>query len=514
MRRSLASRLASLYATLLGITVVLVIVASSAALVFDLAGFNFDVVIAKHQEARFLAQEYKAEGYSLGQAAPNIVRMLSGIGLRVAVYDTKGIYLAGDKTLRPHILDRVVSGKEHLSTNVRDLTSGAFRPPPLPPIVPMPIATATGHVFEHMLYNANPPGGPFGEAQSALAPPPDRLQLAAVEGGFVAFDPSFPLLLTSLIPYWRIVSTIAVVAIILSFFLGRLFARQSLAPLTDVTKSLQALAEGDFTQRRFVTGRGDEVAALTEAYNDAVAGVAVAMGERRQVEERMRQFVADAGHELRTPLTVIAGYIDVLRRGAIEEPRVARQILGTMSLEKEHMRGLIDRLMRLARLDGEAPPKVETIDVADLLRGQCEAARRLDDACAIDYHVDGAGTIAADRSELGEALWNVVENALKYAPGAPIHLNASRDAAATSLVVRDEGPGMTEAERLHVFERFYRGDQRGEITGSGLGLAIAKRAIERAGGTIALDSAPGHGTAVTIRLPHPPTRPLSISQQK
>src|SRR5665213_2279594 len=98
MRRSLASRLASLYATLLGITVLLVIVASSSALVFDLAGFNFDVIIAKHQEARFLAQEYKAEGYSLAQAAPNIVKMLSGIGLRVAVYNTKGSFLAGDKT--------------------------------------------------------------------------------------------------------------------------------------------------------------------------------------------------------------------------------------------------------------------------------------------------------------------------------------------------------------------------------------------------------------------------------
>ena len=59
---------------------------------------------------------------------------------------------------------------------------------------------------------------------------------------------------------------------------------------------------------------------------------------------------------------------------------------------------------------------------------------------------------------------------------------------------------MSEAERVHAFERFYRGDQRGEITGTGLGLAIAKRVVERAGGSIALDSAPGHGTAVTITL--------------
>jgi signal transduction histidine kinase len=516
MRRSLASRLASLYATLLGITVVLVIVASSVALVLELAGSTNDVIIGKHQEARYLAQQYKAQGYSLAQSAPNIARLLSGLGLRVAVYDAKGRYLAGDRGVRPQMLDLVIAGKAHLPTS-REISSGSFRPPsiPLPPILATPSASANGHAYERMVFNAEPPpGGPlFGQGRSPLGPQPDRLRLTAVDGGYVAFDPSFPLLLTSLIPYWRVVVTIAVVAIFISFLLGRFLARQALAPLTDVTSSLRALATGDFNQRRFVTGSGDEIATLTEAYNDAVSGVAVAMSERRQVEERMRQFVADAGHELRTPLTVIAGYIDVLRRGAIEEPRVARQILGTMSLEKEHMRGLIDRLMRLARLDGETQPKIEPIDVVTLLRGQCEAAKRLDETCSIDYNVDGTGLmIQADRAELSEALWNAVENALKYAPGAQIHLTGSGDATATSLVVKDEGPGMSESERLHVFERFYRGDQRGEITGSGLGLAIAKRAVERAGGTIYLDSAPGHGTAVTIRIPNPPSRPLSLSQ--
>jgi two-component system OmpR family sensor kinase len=214
----------------------------------------------------------------------------------------------------------------------------------------------------------------------------------------------------------------------------------------------------------------------------------------------MRQFVADAGHELRTPLTVIAGYIDVLRRGAIEEPKVARQILGTMSLEKEHMRGLIDRLMRLARMDAEAPPSPVAVDVSELLRDQCDAARRLDEQRDINYSVDGVGDVFADRAELGEALWNVVENALKYAPGAPIHLRAFRDNGSTVLSVSDEGPGMSESERLHAFERFYRGDARGEIPGTGLGLAIAKRAVDRAGGKIAIDSAPGRGTTVSIRL--------------
>ncbi len=467
----LAARLSALYAVLLGVTVLIVILASSIALVFELWQFSGDVMVAKHEEARILVDQYRREGMTLKQAAPQIVNALSGIGLRVTVFDLKGHYLAGDKTLRPRPLAGVLAagGMQHF----------------IPPSLRGPQVTAL-----------HPPPG-------ALPPDPTRLEplsLTYVEGGYVGFGPSFPLLLVSLVPYWRIVLTIALMAILLSWFVGRLFAQQSLRPINEVSNSLRALANGDYTQRRFVMAGGDEIASLTSAFNDAAASVATAIDHRRHAEERMRQFAADAGHELRTPLTVIAGYIDVLRRGAIEEPRIARQILATMSIEKEHMRGLIDRLMRLARLDSEAPPNLEQVDVAELLRSQVEAARRLDDRRMIDYSVDGVKTIEADRGELGEAVWNVIENALKYAPDAPIHLSASRTNGHAVITVRDEGPGMSESERLHAFERFYRGDQRGEITGSGLGLAIAKRAVERAGGGIAIDSAPGQGTAVTITI--------------
>lgn len=457
----LAARLSALYAVLLGVTVLIVILASSIALVFELQRFSGDVMIAKHYEAHILVDQYRREGMTLAQAAPQIVGALSGIGLRVTVYDLKGRYLAGDKTLRPRPLAEVLAagGMLHFIPKAR---GHAF--PPLPP------------------------------DSTRLEP----LSLTYVEGGYVGFEPSFPLLLVSLVPYWRIVITIAIAAMLLSWLVGRIFAQQSLRPINEVSDSLRALANGDYTQRRFVMAGGDEIASLTAAFNDAVASVATAIDHRRHAEERMRQFAADASHELRTPLTVIAGYIDVLRRGAIEEPRIARQILATMSLEKEHMRGLIDRLMRLARLDSEAPPNIEEIDVAELLRGQVEAARRLDDRRTIDYSVDGVKTIEADGGELSEAVWNVIENALKYAPDAPIHLRASRTNGHAVITVSDEGPGMSESERLHAFERFYRGDRRGEITGTGLGLAIAKRAVERAGGDIKIDSAPGHGTAVTI----------------
>jgi two-component system, OmpR family, sensor kinase len=478
MKLSVASRLSALFAVLLGITVLVVIVASSFALVFALNNFTGDIVRAKHEEARMLADQYRANGMSLPQAAPQIANALDGIGLRVAVFDQRGVYLAGDKTLHPRILSRLVTARARGQNNVFFSGPGPS-PPPGQRIGP---TTRT-----------------FGMIASG-GPPPDIFPIAVVDGGYVAFAPSLPLLLVSLIPYWRVVIAIAIVATVLSWLVGRVFAHQALRPISDVTDSLNALAGGDYTQRRFIAPGGDEIGTLTAAYNDAAANVAHAMNERRETEERMRQFVADAGHELRTPLTVIGGYIDVLRRGALTEPTIARQILGTMSIEKEHMRGLIDRLMRLARLDSETPPQSESIDLAELLRSQCDAARRLDETREIDYSVEGASHVIADRTELGEALWNVVENALKYAPESPIHLRAAKLDGHTTISVRDEGPGMTESERLHAFERFYRGDQRGELTGSGLGLAIAKRAVERAGGSIGIESAPRRGTTVTITL--------------
>ena len=453
VKHSLATRLTAMYTTLLGITLLIVIVASGVALVLQLSRFTGDIVMAKHEEARFMVEQYRLQGIPIEAAAPQVVNALSGIGLRVAVFDDQGNFLAGDTSLHPKLLERFGIG------------------PPAPIRIGTPLESK-----------------------------PEPLAFTAVDGGFVAFEPSTVLLLVSLLPYWRVMIAIVIAVLLISWFLGRFVARQALRPVSDITDSLRALADGDFTQRRFMAPGGDEIGSLTVAYNDAAASVAAAMSERRETEERMRQFVADAGHELRTPLTVIGGYIDVLRRGAVSEPTIARQILGTMSIEKEHMRSLIDRLMRLARLDSETPPRTETIDVAELLRSQCDAARRLDESRLIDYSVEGVETIQADRAEIGEAIWNVVENALKYAPLAPIHLRASANDGTTAITIADEGPGMAESERIHAFERFYRGDQRGEIAGSGLGLAIAKRAVERAGGTIEISSAPNRGTTVTMLL--------------
>ncbi|MBC5829930.1 MAG: HAMP domain-containing histidine kinase [Candidatus Eremiobacteraeota bacterium] len=456
---SLASRLATLYSVMLAVIVTLVIGASSLALVYALQGVERDVVIAKRSEARSLAEQYRAQGLTLIQAAPLMVKQLGGIGLRIAVFNQSGKYVAGDREL--------------------SLPAAHHRgPPPL------------NRMLLHVILSSGPRNTHY----------PEHPGFTPVRGGFVAFAPTSSLLVVTLAPYWKLISTIALVAIFLAWLLGRYFAKQALRPLNEVTGALRELARGDYAERRFMMKGGDEIASLTCAYNDATAQVVRAMEERSRTEQRMRQFVADAGHELRTPLTVISGYIDVLRRGAIAEPNLASTILATMSLEKEHMRNLVDRLMRLARLEGDGAPNTEAIDLSDMLASQAEAARRLNPKHEIDYRVDGDLTVAADRTELSEALSNIVENAVKYAPNSPVELRGYRQNGSTVIEVSDFGPGMSEMEKIHAFERFFRGDVRGEITGSGLGLAIAKRAVERAGGTIDISSTVGKGTTVSIRL--------------
>jgi two-component system OmpR family sensor kinase len=145
-------------------------------------------------------------------------------------------------------------------------------------------------------------------------------------------------------------------------------------------------------------------------------------------------------------------------------------------------------------------PSTGPVDVAKLATRAVEALAPLAGPDRITVNAPTKCIVEAEENDLYEAIKNVVENAVRYAPKSPLALEVSCDRAAVSIVVSDRGPGMDARDVEHAFDRFYRGGERsGE--GSGLGLAIAKRAVERIGGTIALESTPGAGTRVTISLP-------------
>jgi two-component system OmpR family sensor kinase len=267
-----------------------------------------------------------------------------------------------------------------------------------------------------------------------------------------------------------------------------------------VTHALQRFAARDFTPQPIAVAGKSEFDAIALAYNAAAAQVAAAFAERELAETQMRQFVADAGHELRTPLTIVLGYIDLLKRKADAGDVRSRHIFNSISVEGARMRTLIDNLVLLAKMEGadERPP--EPFALQPLLEDIAESRKVLEPGVRIELDRAVDATVIGSRDEIYEAISNIVDNAMKYAPSSPIRIAARAAGGGVELAISDQGPGIHPEDRSGIFDRFFRGSARGDVEGSGLGLAIAKRAVERAGGTLTLGSTSEAGTTFVIRL--------------
>jgi two-component system OmpR family sensor kinase len=165
------------------------------------------------------------------------------------------------------------------------------------------------------------------------------------------------------------------------------------------------------------------------------------------------------------------------------------------------MRALIEKLIYLARLERGETTTPQVVDVSAVVSRVVDAMQTANERAAIGVSAAAGALVVADEIDIGEAVRNLLDNALKYAPGTAITVTTAVDGDDVVLLVADRGPGMSEQDQAHAFDRFYRGRGDGDVDGSGLGLAIAKRAVERSEGTIALESRLGDGTRFTIRLP-------------
>lgn len=327
-----------------------------------------------------------------------------------------------------------------------------------------------------------------------------RPDVIRIGGGAIVVAPDLRGFTRLLEGYLMVVLPIGALAVIAAWLVGRAITRRAIAPLADVAAALRRIGAGDFTPEPLPTTDGS-LRDLTAAYNEVARRLTVATAERERNETQMKQFIADAGHELRTPLTIVMGYLEILQQGVVGDPAAIGQVYETMLAESRRMRASIEKLILLARLERPAPPRTEAVDVGALAERAAVELRPLagTDRIAVTLAASPC-VVKADDSELYEAMKNVIENAVRYAPESPIRVTVTGDDQTVLLSVRDEGPGMQRQDVEHAFDRFYRGGDRGG-DGSGLGLAIAKRAVERVGGSIELQSGSGSGTMVTISLP-------------
>jgi two-component system OmpR family sensor kinase len=219
-----------------------------------------------------------------------------------------------------------------------------------------------------------------------------------------------------------------------------------------------------------------------------------------QSMQAQRRFVADAAHELRSPLTALSLQAERLDDEAL--PPAARERVAALRLGVERSRVLIEQLLSLARAQASETAGTGAVSLDRVLRQVIEGLMPLADARRQQIEVLGEPRclLRGSAIEIETLLRNLLDNALRYSPAqGRVRISVESGDGRVRIVVEDEGPGIAEAERVRVFDPFYRVPGSG-TAGSGLGLAIVRTLVERLGGELEFDARPGNASGLRAVL--------------
>lgn len=227
--------------------------------------------------------------------------------------------------------------------------------------------------------------------------------------------------------------------------------------------------------------------------------------ERRRLEAVRRDFVANISHELKTPVGALALLAETLV--GEDDPEVASRLAERIFVEAHRVGRTIDDLLELSRIEAEENPHRDLVSVGEILDSAVDRMRPAADQKQITLDVDEVSrrlSVHGDRRQLVSAVFNLLENAVKYSDeGSAVHVRATGDGATVEITVQDHGMGIPARDLERVFERFYRVDRARsrETGGTGLGLAIVRHVVNNHRGEVVVDSVEGEGTTFTLRLP-------------
>jgi two-component system, OmpR family, sensor kinase len=352
---------------------------------------------------------------------------------------------------------------------------------------------------------------------------------------------------------------VGLIVLALLGLIGVVVIRTSLRPLREIEETAGAIAAGDLTRRVPEQDPNTEVGRLGRSLNVMLSQIEAAFDAQSQSEEaarrsesRMRQFLGDASHELRTPLTAIRGFAEYYRqRGGVHDTvaelgpngkgQLSRadldRIMRRLEQESARMGVLVEDMLLLARLDQQRALDHSPVDLLTLAADAVHDARMVAPDRAINLTV-GTGAallVNGDEVRLRQVVGNLMSNALSHTPaGSPIDVHirsgnmaeiqsataspgeppadlgpqawhgAHTSTPAAVLEVTDHGPGLTQEQADHVFERFYRADAARTTGGTGLGLAIVAALVAAHGGAVWVRTLPGRGATFAIALPLAP----------
>lgn len=225
----------------------------------------------------------------------------------------------------------------------------------------------------------------------------------------------------------------------------------------------------------------------------------------KEIEKMQKQFFSDISHELKTPMSAIIGSVEILQKEGIQNKETFDEFMGILLKESYRMQNIIEDILELSRLE---QPRVtlspKLIDVDSIVKDTVELFEPLakDKYLSMVYQTKVSKELMLDYATVKTILNNLVSNAIKYSNSGVISIKAFNDKDKLTLIVQDEGIGISKDDIPLIYDRFFQVDRsRSKKLGTGLGLSIVKRMVELNNGSISVESDQGIGSVFTVVLP-------------
>ena len=299
----------------------------------------------------------------------------------------------------------------------------------------------------------------------------------------------------------------AIIGIIFSFLVVRLFTRSLVRPLRAMQATAGAIAKGDYSARVEVRSN-DEIGSLGNTINELAKDLGDYMLEVGKTEKLRRDFIANVSHELRTPLTVIRGYTEAMADGIVKEPgqvKLYQYLIRDEAIRLEH---LIKDLLNLSRLQSSsAANSLTPVSLAEIAAHVVQLISPLAESKKIQLHCDVAQNLPqvhGNRDQLIQLLLIFLDNAVKYtlSDGSVTLSLLQNEADTLTCVIQDTGVGIPAEDLPYIWERFYKVDKSHQQSdeGTGLGLAIAKQILDLHEAKVQVTSELNVGTRIELEF--------------
>ena len=291
---------------------------------------------------------------------------------------------------------------------------------------------------------------------------------------------------------------VAVLVMALSFALGRMLT----GSITNLLTAIRQVRQGEYSTRADVRG-SDEIAQIAAEFNSLTDRLAT-------TENARRRFVSDASHEMKTPLAGIQLMSDSILQTENMDSATVREFVSDIGREAQRLNRITEHLLALTRLDSGSVPQVDEHTATAVSAVMERVVRMLavvarEKGVTLTWECDKRAVVRATEDDVHQILYNLMENGIKYSSHSGfVHSRATVEDGFAVITVEDNGIGIPEEDRGHIFERFYRVDKMRSRAegGTGLGLSIVKDAVEYRGGTITVSGRGEQaGTVFTVRLP-------------